>query len=61
MNKEMLRQQIDRATKLVDARPGWKQNILARSSQPTLATPRAPVNNQSSQSSSASTQSGKNP
>ena len=53
MDKETLRQQIDRATRLVEARPSWKQNILARSSQPTLSVPRAPVNNQTS---SASTQ-----
>jgi len=41
MDKETLRQQIDRATKLLEARPSWKQNILARSSQPTLSVPRS--------------------
>jgi hypothetical protein len=48
MDRKTLRQQIDRATRLVDARPSWKQDILARSAQPTLSVPRAPVNNQSS-------------
>jgi hypothetical protein len=54
MERETLRQQIERATKHVDARPSWKQDILARSSQPTLSVPRTPVNNQSRSASAQS-------
>lgn len=46
MNEKEVRQQIVKATKLVEAWPAWKQNILAQSAQPSVTTPRPPVNNQ---------------
>ncbi len=49
MNTQEIRRQIDVATKLVQAWPDWKRNILVHSAQPTVVSPRTPVNNQISQ------------
>ena len=54
MTRSELTQQIDKATKLVNTWPSWKQNILAHSSQPSVSAPRPPVNNQESRSQSQS-------
>lgn len=48
MDRKALREQIDKAAKLVETWPSWKRNILAQSSQPTVPTPRPQVNNQTS-------------
>ncbi len=50
MTASELRLQIDKATRLIETWPAWKQNILAHSSQPSVSAPRPPVNNQASQS-----------
>jgi len=54
MTRSELRQQIDKATNLVNTWPGWKRNILAHSSQPSVSAPRPPVNNETGQSQSQS-------
>jgi hypothetical protein len=46
MTLEEMRQQIEDARKVVNTWPEWKQNILIHSAQPTVSTPREPVNNQ---------------
>lgn len=46
MTKEDLQLQIENATKLVNSWPQWKQKILIQSAQPTVSSPRTPVNNQ---------------
>lgn len=57
MTKIELRHQIDKATRLVDAWPAWKQNILIYSSRPSVSSPRPPVNNQTGHGSSGSRES----
>lgn len=47
MTREELQQQIQNATKLVESWPQWKRNILIQNAQPTVSTPRPPINNQS--------------
>ena len=49
MTPSELRLQIDKATRLIETWPAWKQNILAHSSRPSVSSPRPPVNNQASQ------------
>lgn len=46
MSTEQIRKVITNASQLVNSWPEWKQNILVHSSQPSVTTPRMPVNNQ---------------
>lgn len=41
-----LKEQIDKAKRLVASWPAWKQNILAHNSRPSLSSPRPVVDNQ---------------
>lgn len=45
LTAEEVREQIERATKLVESWPKWKQNILVNSGKPSFDTPREPVDN----------------
>lgn len=57
MTDKEIRQQIERATAVVQTWPSWKRNILVRSSQPTNSTARTPVDNRKSSSSQSEPQS----
>ncbi len=48
MSEQEIRDQINKANNEVATWPNWKKGILTQSSQPTVSTPRLPVNNQSS-------------
>ena len=50
MTRNELREQVAKANRLVATWPAWKQNILAHSSQPSVSSPRPPVDNQAGQS-----------
>jgi hypothetical protein len=43
--REVFREAIARANKLVESQPEWKRNILAHSSSPTVTEPRPRVYN----------------
>jgi hypothetical protein len=45
MTKNELREQIARASKLIETWPAWKQNVLVLSSRPSVSSPRPPVDN----------------
>jgi len=41
---DRLKRHLDAASKIVAAMPEWKRNVLKLSGQPTVSTPRKPVN-----------------